>query len=521
MTSAIAASTRTLTERPLFKALRPDDGLRDVIVLPAEDQGTTELRDTLKAAREMVARMGGVVGRDLKSASGFVARIPQGAEDALYGQGLNVVDDVPLKLFPDPVRRGDAPMKAVGHGITLAGGNSQTAPLGPSESLYSGLGYTGKGVGIAILDSGVAPHPDLQGRIVAFADAVEGRRQPYDSFGHGTHVAGDAAGSGALSNGRFAGPAPEANIIGIRVIGEGGGGRLSDAVDGVVAGIEWMVANKDRLGIRVANLSLGLPLIPARQDFWGRATALYDPIGRAIDTAVAAGICVVAAAGNDGEQGFGTIDDSPAINPNVITVGALDTRGTQAPFDDAVAAFSSRGPTPAGQRKPDVLAPGVNVMSLNSPGSDLEQMNLQAAQFGQVVDQMSDRQLQQMAIRLVMSGMAPEAILYVPIHQLRDALSKAVSSHPVAGRLGSSPAYIGMDGTSMASPIVAGVAAAMIEANPALRPGEVKEILMRTARPLPRADRVEQGAGVIDPQAAVEMAARTRPYPGSRFDVRA
>lgn len=402
------------------------------------------------------------------------------------------------------------------------GGSTDERALGPMESLPYEMPYTGKGVGIAIIDSGIAPHPDLQGRIVAFVDAVDGSRRPVDPLGHGTHVAGDAAGSGAASGGRFRGASPGANLIGIRVLdGSLEGDSVEQAIDSVVAGLEWMVENKERYNIRVANLSLGLPLLEMRRrGLFETGRQLLDPIKHAIDQAVGAGIVVVVAAGNDGERGYGSIDATPATNPSVITVGALDTHGTPPSGDDEVAPFSSRGPTPDGRRKPDVIAPGANVMSLNAPGSELEQLNLQQAEAQQMLASMSDRELARYATRLVYAGMLPEQILYMPVDQLREVLAQSAQPHQMAVRMGNSAAYIAMDGTSMASPIVAGICANVIEANPDLTPAQVKQILMKTARPLRGEDEYAQGAGVVDAQAAVALALKMRQYPSGRYDLR-
>jgi subtilisin family serine protease len=383
------------------------------------------------------------------------------------------------------------------------------------------LPYKGRGVGIAILDTGIAPHPDLKGRIVAFADAVDGSRRPIDPMGHGTHVAGDAAGSGEASGGRFQGAAPEANLIGIRVLGGGLEGEdVNQAIGSVVDGLNWMVENKERYNIRVANLSLGLPLLEMRRrGMFETHRQLLDPIRDAIDHAVEAGIVVVVAAGNDGERGAGSIDATPATNPNVITVGALDPHGTAERYDDDVAEFSSRGPTPDGRLKPDVIAPGVNMMSLNSPGSDLEQLNLEQAQARAKLDRMGDRELARYATRLVYAGMLPEQVLYLPIDRLREALEESAHPHKMAVRMGDTAAYLAMDGTSMASPVVAGICADIIEANPDLTPAQVKQILMETAKPLPHENRWAQGAGVVDPQAAVSRALQMKEYPNRHYDV--
>jgi serine protease AprX len=234
---------------------------------------------------------------------------------------------------------------------------------------------------------------------------------------------------------------------------------------------------------------------------------LYDPIGAAINQAVASGITVVAAAGNEGSEP-GTIAASPGINPNVITVGALDSEGTRERGDDHVAEFSSRGPTPDGQIKPDVVAPGVNIIAPNSPGSMIEQQNAQIAMLREQVAVMDERQLAELAYTLVESGMAPPQLLQLGAEELRQMLLEGLQVHPTMGDLGRGAAYMAMDGTSMASPIVAGVVAAMVEANPRLTPAEIKEILKATADKLPGVRSTEQGAGVIDAPEAVAVAAR-------------
>jgi serine protease AprX len=478
---------------------------RDVIVLT----GDQETPDIMEKAKQALNDVGAEIKRNLRCAPGFVARIPASATKTLSEAGLEVVDDDLMKHF----QAGKDPAKFNSNGFMRA---SEGNALGPTESLSYQGSYHGKGVGIAVLDSGVANHPDLQGRIVAFADAVQGSRRPIDEFGHGTHVAGDAAGDGTLSGGKFKGPASEANIIGIRVLGGEEGERLSDAVDCLVDGLQWMVQNKERYNIRVANLSLGLPLIPVREDYYGRPTHVMDPIKKAIDKAVDAGITVVVAAGNSGEEGAGSIAETPAINPNVITVGALDNHGTVDSRDDEVADFSSRGPTPFGEIKPDVIAPGVNVMSLNAPDSDLERMNVEQQHMKEAIGRMSDREVQRMAMKMVRVGLASPAILRIPPDELRQRLYESMHPHKMAGQLAGGPAYMAMDGTSMASPIVAGVAATMIEANPSLSPQQVKDILMQTAKPLPRTSQYAQGAGVVDADAAVKMAEQLKKYPSQR-----
>nr|WP_207755101.1 S8 family peptidase [Alkaliphilus hydrothermalis] len=216
---------------------------------------------------------------------------------------------------------------------------------------------TGKNVGVAVIDTGVHPHSDLvtpNNRIIAFKDFVNNKHQPYDDDGHGTHVAGIIAGNGFSSKGKLMGVAPDANIIGVKVLNEDGGGSISD----VIAGIQWAIQNRKRYNIKVLTLSLGATAKKSYQD---------DPLCQAVDAAVKNGITVVTAAGNNGPE-IETIN-SPAISPNVIAVGACDDRASNTPRNVKIADFSSRGPTIDGLNKPDILAPGVDIQSLSNEGN--------------------------------------------------------------------------------------------------------------------------------------------------------
>ncbi len=222
------------------------------------------------------------------------------------------------------------------------------------------LGLTGRGVAIAVLDTGVYPHPDLvrpRNRIAAFRDFVNRRRKPYDDNGHGTHCAGDAAGNGRMSKGTYVGPAPRADIVGVKVLDRGGYGFDST----IIQGIDWCIRNRRRLNIRVLNLSLGGP---------AERTCANDPLCQAVEKAVRAGIVVIASAGNSGPR-RGTIE-SPGISPSAITVGSVDDRRTVTQKDDRISRFSSRGPARGGRKKPDLVAPGERIVSLRSPGSLLD-----------------------------------------------------------------------------------------------------------------------------------------------------
>ncbi len=228
--------------------------------------------------------------------------------------------------------------------------NISSATVG--SDLANEHGLTGKDISIAVLDTGIFPHEDLtvpDNRIIAFKDFIKQKDEPYDDDGHGTHVAGIAAGNGFASRGKYAGIAPDANIVGIKILRSDGSGNISD----VIAGIQWVIDNKNKYNIKVITLSLGTKPKNSYKD---------DPLCQAVDAAVASGITVTVAAGNSGPDPS-TIT-SPAVSPNIIAVGACDDRTNSRVEGITVADFSSSGPTQDGFEKPDVLAPGVAINSL-------------------------------------------------------------------------------------------------------------------------------------------------------------
>lgn len=215
-------------------------------------------------------------------------------------------------------------------------------------------GYTGKGVTVAVIDTGVAPHDDLvrpTNRIIGFKDFVNNKYEPYDDNGHGTHVAGIISGNGYSSRGKYTGIAPESNILAIKALNNRGSGNMSD----IIESIEYTVDTKDEYNTKILNLSFGSP---------SNISYEKDPLCKSVREAVNAGLIVVAAAGNSGPDEETIV--SPGISPDVITVGAVDDKKTIDPSDDEVASFSSRGPTHEGLNKPDVVAPGVNINSLSN-----------------------------------------------------------------------------------------------------------------------------------------------------------
>lgn len=220
------------------------------------------------------------------------------------------------------------------------------------------LGYTGEGITVAIIDTGVVPHSDLirpKNRIVGFKDFVNGNSKPYDDNGHGTHVAGIIGSNGYASRGKYAGVAPEVNILAIKALDETGSGNTSD----IVSAIQWVIETKNDYNTKVLNLSLGSPATNSCKS---------DPLCKAVEAAVRSGITVVVAAGNSGPSQMSIL--SPGNSRNVITVGAVDDNKTPELDDDSIAPFSSRGPTKEGIKKPDIVAPGVDIMSLSNKSSD-------------------------------------------------------------------------------------------------------------------------------------------------------
>lgn len=360
--------------------------------------------------------------------------------------------------------------------------------------------YQGEGITIAVIDTGIYPHPDLitpNNRIIGFVDFVNGKKVPYDDGGHGTHVAGDAAGSGLMSDGLYKGPAPKANLIGLKALAGKGGGKTSD----VIKSIEWCIRNKDKHNIKIINMSLGHT---AHAEYWN------DPTNQAVKKAFEAGIVVVAAAGNEGpsEKTIG----APGDCPYAVSVGAADDNNTRTPLDDKITDFSSRGPTTGGLMKPDLVAPGEAIISTYSPGT--EDSNVRS-------DRLQDT-------LKWLSSMPDEALMRVPDASLKlygfaDSTIERWKSSPTQARreikrifnaTKSSPmvdnAYVGMPGTSMAAPIVSGVVAQMFNANPDLKPYEVMQILRMTADKMKGLKPEEQGMGMVDPHEAIEKALMVR-----------
>ncbi len=308
--------------------------------------------------------------------------------------------------------------------------------------LFGTSGHTGKGVGVAILDSGIAQHSALDARVIAHVNLVSTEPAATgDAFGHGTHLAGIVGGNTtaakSVTPAYSGGSAPAVSLIDVRVLGSDGVGLTSD----VIAGIDWSIANRKKYNIRVINLSLGHPVTEP---------STTDPLCQAVARAVGVGIVVVTSAGNYGTSASGAPVlggiTSPGNSPLAITVGAIDTFGTLGTSDDRIAAYSSRGPTAYEFAvKPDVVAPGTKLVSLEAPGTYLD---------------------------------------------------RAFPQWHIAGT--GKNAYMRLSGTSMAAAVVSGGVALMLDANPSLSPAQVKVALQMGARYMPDGGLIGGGAGSVN-----------------------
>lgn len=221
--------------------------------------------------------------------------------------------------------------------------------LGCTEELIRSCGK--KGVTIAVLDTGIAPHPDFDNRIIAFQDFVNGKKMVYDDSGHGTHVAGCMSGSGKVSDGLYKGIAPESLLVVGKVLNYNGDG----VIDHMAAGIKWVLENKDIYDIRILNISIGMGCV--------RDVARMEELLSLVDTAWEEGLTVVCAAGNNGPASM-TLSPIGARR-RVITVSCHEG-GYFGESDHLCENYSSRGPSPYDMRKPDIVAPGTDIISCNA-----------------------------------------------------------------------------------------------------------------------------------------------------------
>ena len=423
----------------------------------ASKGGKTKVIVVLKpgwSADAEAKKLGGKLGRSLDLINGKVVELPNGQLKRLadYAGVDRIVYDRPT-----------------------SGELNRVAVTVGARAVQQSYGYKGTGIGVAVIDSGITSwHADLTylgssslvktkngQRVAAFVDFVNGRTSPYDDNGHGTHVAGIIAGNGFDTLGARAGMAPEAHLVSLKVLDEQGRGVISD----VIAALDWVVKYGAAYNVRVINLSVGAAVTESYKT---------DPLTLAARRAVDAGVVVVTAAGNLGQNRLGQTQygaiSAPGNAPWVLTVGASSHEGTVNRTDDEMAAFSSRGPSAIDfEAKPDIVAPGVGTASLSDPSS----------------------------------------LMYVTKTAALLTGSLWVNYKP----------YLSLSGTSMSAPVVAGSVALMLQANPSLTPNLVKAILEYTAQVYPGYNALTQGAGFLNTKGAVDLARYFRtaragqPYP--------
>jgi serine protease AprX len=270
-----AHSKRPRTDRAVDDAFR--DGKDIPVIVRYKDAAAGERVKKQKVGKRQVRR-------EHKALRAVSLRINQRALRELLE---DEADDVLSVSYDAPV----AGQQLLG--LNLLQPTAVSIAASGSAVARSRYGVSGSGVTVAVIDSGVKPHTDLPAtRIKAFVDFVNGRTTPYDDYGHGTHVAGIVAGSGAASSGKYAGVAPGASIVALKVLNANGAGTTSD----VMAALEWVLANHAAYRIRVVNLSLGHPVFES---------ATTDPLVELVEQLSRRGIVVVASAGNSGKNSLG------------------------------------------------------------------------------------------------------------------------------------------------------------------------------------------------------------------------
>jgi serine protease AprX len=373
-----------------------------------------------------VSAFGGSVGHQLGIMGGFTASVPSDRLDALRSVAgvASVTPDAGLALQSTDVASQAA---QAGSLYTLA--NQVTG-----ASAMWDAGYTGKGVDVAVIDSGTVPVDGLKGKVVNGPDLTlenNTSAKNLDTYGHGTAMSSIIAGrdsaattySGNSSD--FVGMAPDSRIVSIKIADAKGQTDVSQAI----AAIDWVVENRNKGGmnIRVLNMSFGTD---------GVQNYVLDPLAFAAEQAWHKGIVVVVAAGNQGLSVAGL--NNPADDPYLIAVGSDNTNGTATTADDAISSFSNNG---NGTRNPDLVAPGEHVVGLRAAGSYLDQT--------------------------------------YPAARIGDRLFRG-------------------SGTSQAAAVVSGAAALLISQRPELTPDQVKALLTGSAAAVPGATAAQQGAGLVD-----------------------
>lgn len=351
--------------------------------------------------------------------------------------------------------------------------------------------FTGKGITIAFIDSGFFPHPDLtkpKNRIRKILDVTAEQRtsryfrSAHPESWHGTMTSVAAAGNGWLSKGLYRGIAPEADVVLIKAMNAA---ERAIGREDILRGLHWAIDNAPKYNIRIISISV-------YDDDAG--TLINSPVDQAVEEAVASGLVVVAAVGNNPSKPV----LPPASSPSAITVGGVNDQN--AIWKHYRTMFhSTYGRTLDGYAKPELIAPAIWVAGPILPKTD--QFNEAPVLFAllQATPAAAARLLTKHAADL------PEDARGVAKGDYKNWARERIAAMKYVG-----PHYKHVDGTSFAAPIVSSVIAQMLEANPDLTPAEVKQILMDTAEPLADAAEEQQGKGVLAPRAALEAALRKR-----------
>jgi serine protease AprX len=378
-------------------------------------------------------------------------------------------------------------MKSISHDHQHAPNRFAVIPT--PERLNANSKYTGKGVTMAFLDSGFYPHPDLVkplNRIVAYHDVTGERRElfptePVESWQwHGTQTSVAAAGNGQLCDGVYRGLAHKANLVLVKVSQRG---RITE--ENIAQGIQWVIANRERYNIRVLNISLG-----GDED----VSCAKSIIDQAAEQAVRNGIVVVAAAGNSGNEGRHSIP--PANSPSVITVGGYSDHN-QLNANNPALYHSNFGATADGTVKPEIVAPAMWVAAPILPGT----RSYQRAEALSRLAAAPDYQLPGLARQFEEPAELPEDLVNSNAADIRRHIEATLEQEKIVATH-----YQHVDGTSFAAPIVTSIVAQMLEANPTLTPGAVKNILISTADRIVTEAAIRQGYGIVNASRAVELA---------------
>lgn len=376
------------------------------------------------AGEHAIRDAGGHVTRDLHIIDAYGARLSDGALQRLRARPEVAAVTANARMTSSAAKPSSTTTTTTGlTGTTLLTAFNQS--LGTDKIWTSTYAATGKGVTVAVIDTGIAGDlPDFRtsqsdgtSRVIASVVANPDAESARDGYGHGTHVAGLIAGNGFnrptgdTLYGKYAGTAPDARLVSIKASDEHGNATLLD----VIYGLQFAVDYRSTYGIRVVNLSLE-STVPQ--------SARTDPLDAAVEQAWLHGLVVVTAAGNRGTASD-AVSYAPGNDPYAISVGAVDDRATKSTRDDILASWSSRGTTQDGYRKPEVLAPGAHMVSTLAPGSEF-------------------------------AGLCATCV--------------------VSGQ------YIRLGGTSMSAAVASGVVADLLQVHPTWTPDQVKAALMGTAR---------------------------------------